>query len=52
MVMELGIFGLFPGQNDPDTILNICLGFLFLTVLLANITFISGFARDIEERNL
>ena len=28
------------------------LGFLLLTVLLANITFISGFARDIEERNL
>lgn len=52
IVMELGIFGFFPGQTNPDIILNICFGFVLLTVLLANITFISGFARDIEEKNL
>jgi hypothetical protein len=50
IVMELGIFGYFPGQTDPDTILNIVFVFLFSTVILANFTFICGFARDIEER--
>lgn len=50
IVMELGIFGYFPGQTDPDTILNICLGFVLFTVFLANLTFICAFARDIEER--
>ena len=52
IVMELGIFGYFPGQMNPDIILNICFGFLFLTVFLANLTFICGFAQDIEERNI
>jgi hypothetical protein len=51
-VMELGIFGYFPGQTDPDTILNIVFIFLFSTVVLANSAFICGFARDIEEREL
>ena len=50
MVMELGIFGFFPGQTNPDFILNICFGFVLLTVLLANVTFICAFASDIEER--
>lgn len=52
IVMELGIFGYFPGQTNPDTILNIVFVFLFSTVILANLTFICGFARDIEERKL
>lgn len=50
IVMELGILGFFPGQSDPDAVLNICLGFVLLTVLFANLTFICGFARDIGER--
>ena len=50
IVMELGIFGYFPGQINPDTILNIVFVFLFATVILANLTFVCGFARDIEER--
>jgi hypothetical protein len=52
IVMELGIFGFIPGQTNPDTILNTCLGFLLLTVFLANLTYICGFAQDIEERNM
>ena len=52
IVMELGIFGYFPGQTNPDKILNIVFIFFFSTVVLANITFICGFARDIEEREL
>ncbi|MDN3689040.1 hypothetical protein [Cyclobacterium jeungdonense] len=51
IVMELGIFGLVPNQTNPEIILNITFGFVLLTVLLANLTFISGFARDIEERS-
>jgi hypothetical protein len=51
MVMQLGIFGFFPNQTDPDILLNITLGFLLLTVILVNVTFICGFARDIEEHN-
>ena len=50
IVMELGIFGYFPGQSDPGTILNIVFVFLFSTIILANFTFIFGFAKDIEER--
>lgn len=50
-VMELGIFGYFPGQDDPDTILNIVFIFLFSTVILACITFICAIAGDIEEQN-
>jgi hypothetical protein len=52
IVMELGIVGYFPGQTNPDVILNICFGFVFLTVLLANITFVCGFACDIEKKSL
>ena len=52
IVMELGIFGYFPGQDNQDVILNILFIFLFLTVIIANFTFICGFAKDIEERKL
>ncbi len=50
-LMELGIFGYFPGQNDPDIILNIVFIFLFSSAVLASITFICAFAGDIEEQN-
>jgi len=50
IVMELGIFGYFPGQTNPETILNIVFIFLFMTVLFANLTFIFGFAGDLENR--
>lgn len=52
IVLEIGIFGYFPGQSNPETILKICLTFLFSTVLFASLSFICGFARDIEERKL
>ena len=50
ILMELGIFGYFPGQTDPDIILNIVYGFLFSSAILACITFICAFAGDIENR--
>jgi hypothetical protein len=49
IVMELGVFGYFPGQTDPDAILNIVFIFLFSTVIFANVTFICGFSADLEE---
>ncbi|MBN2637036.1 MAG: hypothetical protein JXR61_12255 [Prolixibacteraceae bacterium] len=52
IVMELGIFGYFPGQSNPDTILSIVFVFLFSTVALACITFICAIAGDIEKRNV
>lgn len=50
IVMELGIFGFFPGLTDPEIVLNICFGFVILTVFFANLSFICGIARDIEDR--
>ena len=50
IVMELGIFGYFPGQGNPDTILNIVYIFLFSTVILACISFICAIAGDIEAQ--
>jgi len=50
IVMELGIFGYFPGQGNPDTILNIVFIFLFSTVILACISFICAIAGDIEAQ--
>jgi hypothetical protein len=48
-VMELGIFGYFPGQTDPDVLLNITFSFLLLTVVLANLAFVFAFAGDISQ---
>jgi len=50
IVMELGIFGYFPGQTDPDIILNIVFVFLFSTAILACITFICAISGDIQNR--
>ena len=48
--MEMGIFGYFPGIEDPDTVLNIVFGFLVASAILACTTFICAFAADIEEQ--
>ena len=50
IVMELGIFGYFPGQSNPDKILDIVFVFLFSSVILACITFVCAIAGDIDER--
>ena len=52
ILMEMGIFGYFPGQNDPDTILSIVFGFLFASSILACITFICAIAGDMEEQEI
>lgn len=50
IVMELGIFGYFPGLNDPERILNVVFLFLFSTVVLACFTFLCAIAMDIENK--
>jgi len=51
IVMELGIFGYFPGLSNPEIILNVVFIFLFATVILACLTFVCAIARDIDNRN-
>ncbi|MFB6341935.1 hypothetical protein ACE1ET_09435 [Saccharicrinis sp. FJH62] len=48
IVMELGIFGYFPGQDNPEIILNIVFIFLFSTVILACLSFIYAISGDID----
>ena len=50
ILMELGIFGYFPGQDNPDVILDIVFGFLFASGILACITFVCALAADITSR--
>jgi hypothetical protein len=49
ILMEMGIFGYFPGIKNPDTILNFVFGFLFALAILACFTFICAYTADIEE---
>ena len=50
ILMEMGVFGYFPGIENPDTILNIVFGFLFASAILTCFTFICAFAKDIKEQ--
>lgn len=52
IIMEMGIFGFFPGVSNPVTLLNLTFGFVLLAVVLVNLTFVCAFARDLEERRL
>lgn len=46
--IEMAVFGYFPGLSDPEVILHTCWSFLLATMIFINISFISGFAADIE----
>ncbi|MCG6187006.1 hypothetical protein [Maribellus maritimus] len=52
IVMELGIFGYIPGQNNPDIILNIVFILLFSSAILTCISFICAYSGDINDRKL
>ncbi len=49
MAIEIAIFGYFPGQTDPAIVFNICWTFLLFAMIFINLSFVSGFARDIER---
>lgn len=48
--IEIAIFGYVPGVSDADTALHICWLFLFSALIFINVSFISAFARDIEQQ--
>jgi hypothetical protein len=47
--LEIAIFGLVPGVDNPDTALTICWSFLFAAWILMLFSFVSGFAFDIQH---
>jgi hypothetical protein len=49
LAMEIAVFGYFPGQTNPETLFNICWTFLLFTMIFINLSYISGFAHDIER---
>lgn len=52
IALEISVFGYFPGIKDPDTTLTICWSFLGLSLVLIQASYISGFAFDIEYRQI
>ncbi|QGY42850.1 hypothetical protein GM418_04025 [Maribellus comscasis] len=49
IVMELGIFGYIPGQNNPDIILDTVFILLFSSAFLTCISFICAYSGDINR---
>lgn len=50
ILIEIAIWGYVPGQTDSEIISNISALFLLLTMVFINLSFISGFAFDIERQ--
>lgn len=50
IAIEIAIFGYVPGVNNPNFKLAICWSFLFIALLLLNVSYISGFAYDIDKQ--
>jgi hypothetical protein len=48
--LEIAIFGYFPVRMAPEILLYTCWGFLFASLILINLSYISGFAYDIERK--
>lgn len=49
LAIEIAVFGYVPGQTDPEILITICWSLLLLTMILANVSYISGFADDIDR---
>lgn len=50
--LQIAITGFVPTLNDPETVLSVMLICLVVEAVMLPLTFISGFARDIAERQL
>lgn len=48
--LEISVFGYVPGISEPDAILAVCWGLLLLGLIFINVSYISGFAYDIENQ--
>ncbi|MDP2278822.1 MAG: hypothetical protein Q8K51_11420, partial [Nitrospirota bacterium] len=53
-VLEIAITGFGPAVNDPEAVLSIMLSCLGMEVVVLPLTFVSGFARDLDhsDRNV
>jgi hypothetical protein len=49
VALEIAIFGFMPGLSDPEQILYTCWYFLLAAWLLYLLSFVSGFASDIQQ---
>ncbi len=47
ITLEIAIFGLFPGVEEPLTIQNISMGFFFASIVLFIVTFIAGIGNEL-----
>jgi hypothetical protein len=52
ITLEIGIFGLFPGLTNPQTIQNTSMIFLFSSVILYIVSFIAGFGHELRRMEL
>lgn len=50
IVLVIGTTGFFPGVNDPESVLKVMLACLAAEVIFLPLTFIFGFAHDIESK--
>ncbi len=50
LIMELGIFGIFPGLSDPDMIMNIVLLDLLFSAILVVFSYICSIGRDLQSQ--
>ena len=48
--LEIAIFGLVPGVDNPDTALTICWSLLFAAWILMLFSFVCGFAYDLQHQ--
>jgi len=51
IAIEIAILGYFPGQSDAEVLIAIVWAFLLATMLLINISYVSGFAYDSKSFN-
>jgi len=49
IALGIAIFGYFPGITDPEALLYTCWAGLLVSFILLHVSFISGFAYDIEH---
>jgi hypothetical protein len=49
MALVISVFGFVPGVEDPDTKLYICWSILGVSFILIHISYISGFASDVQK---
>ena len=52
ITLEIGIFGLFPGLTNPQTIQETSMIFMFVSVILYMVSFIAGFGHELRRMEM